>query len=109
VSSIANVIMQSGSTVPEWVSKLPKPSKIKRRLMGRAVKCEVNSAVKIGKAQAIKKRCECASLTPFANLILLSSRDMVTGSKRRKDGTGEYATCEENTYKLNTEAFAHFN
>ncbi|KAF7798589.1 hypothetical protein EIP86_009811 [Pleurotus ostreatoroseus] len=67
VHRIANVILQSGSTVPEWMVKLPRPSKMKRREMGKAKRADVvNSAGRIGRAQAIKKR------------------DMIAGSKRRK-------------------------
>ncbi|EAU92987.1 ROK1 [Coprinopsis cinerea okayama7 len=64
---IANVILQSGSQVPEWILKLPKPSKIKRRLMGKIKRPEiVNNARRLGRREAIKKR------------------DMIAASKRRK-------------------------
>ncbi|KAG2109598.1 P-loop containing nucleoside triphosphate hydrolase protein [Suillus discolor] len=68
LKAIANVLLQSGSSVPEWILKLPKPSKMKRRQMGK-VKREntVNAARKIGRNDAIKKR------------------DMIAGSKRRKE------------------------
>lgn len=63
---IANVILQSGSTVPDWITKLPKPSRMKRREMGKVKRADaVNSARRVGRADAIKKR------------------DMVAGSKRR--------------------------
>ncbi|KAG7450131.1 P-loop containing nucleoside triphosphate hydrolase protein [Guyanagaster necrorhizus] len=65
--SIANVLLQSGSPVPEWITKLPKPSKLKRRQMGKVARAEVvNTARRIGRQAAIKKR------------------DMIAGSKRRK-------------------------
>ncbi|TFK76714.1 P-loop containing nucleoside triphosphate hydrolase protein [Pluteus cervinus] len=65
---IANVLLQSGSTVPDWILKLPKPSKIKRKLMGKVKRVEfINSARRIGRSDAIKKR------------------DMIAGSKRRKE------------------------
>lgn len=68
LKSIANVLLQSGSTVPEWILKLPKPSKLKRRQMGKVKRAEVvNPARKIGRNEAIKKR------------------DMIAGSKRRKE------------------------
>ncbi|KAI0090032.1 P-loop containing nucleoside triphosphate hydrolase protein [Irpex rosettiformis] len=68
LKTIANVILQSGSTVPEWVVKLPKPSKMKRRQMGKVKRADaVNSARRVGRADAIKKR------------------DMIAGSKRRKE------------------------
>ncbi|KAF9787014.1 P-loop containing nucleoside triphosphate hydrolase protein [Thelephora terrestris] len=54
---IANVLLQSGSPVPEWVTKLPKPSKMKRRQMGRVKRPDaVNKARSIGRNQALKKR-----------------------------------------------------
>lgn len=54
---IANVILQSGSTVPEWILKLPKPSKMKRKEMGKVKRPEfVQAARQVGRADAIKKR-----------------------------------------------------
>ncbi|KAI8983354.1 P-loop containing nucleoside triphosphate hydrolase protein [Trametes punicea] len=68
LKTIANVILQSGSTVPEWILKLPKPSKMKRKQMGKIKRAEaVNNARRIGRMDAIKKR------------------DMIAGSKRRKE------------------------
>jgi len=65
---IANVILQSGSSVPEWIRKLPKPSKMKRRAMGKVQRGDfVDKARKIGRGDVIKKR------------------DMIAGSKRRKE------------------------
>ncbi|KAJ7630471.1 P-loop containing nucleoside triphosphate hydrolase protein [Roridomyces roridus] len=73
LKTIANVLLQSGSTVPEWILKLPKPSKLKRRQMGKVKREEtVNPARKIGRRDAIKKR-----------------RDMVAGSKRRTEKEGK--------------------
>ncbi|KAF9498150.1 P-loop containing nucleoside triphosphate hydrolase protein [Pleurotus eryngii] len=67
LKTIANVLLQSGSTVPEWMLKLPKPSKMKRKSMGKVKRAEVvNPARKIGRNDAIKKR------------------DMIAGSKRRE-------------------------
>ncbi|KAJ3751033.1 P-loop containing nucleoside triphosphate hydrolase protein [Lentinula detonsa] len=67
LKSIANVILQSGQSVPEWITKLPKPSKMKRKQMGKTKRPEmVNAARKIGRNNAIKKR------------------EMIAGSKRRK-------------------------
>ena len=55
--SIANVLLQSGSTVPEWISKLPKPSKMKRKLMGKVERGEtVTKDGRIGRNEAVKKR-----------------------------------------------------
>ncbi|KAJ3994223.1 P-loop containing nucleoside triphosphate hydrolase protein [Lentinula boryana] len=57
LKSIANVILQSGQSVPEWITKLPKPSKMKRKQMGKTKRPEmVNAARKIGRNDAIKKR-----------------------------------------------------
>ncbi|OSD05778.1 P-loop containing nucleoside triphosphate hydrolase protein [Trametes coccinea BRFM310] len=68
LKTIANVILQSGSTVPEWILKLPKPSKMKRKQMGKVKRAEaVNNARRIGRMDAIKKR------------------EMIAGSKRRKE------------------------
>ncbi|GJE87883.1 DEAD/DEAH box helicase [Phanerochaete sordida] len=68
LKTIANVILQSGSTVPDWILKLPKPSKMKRREMGKVKRADaVNAARRIGRQDAIKKR------------------DMIKGSQRRKE------------------------
>lgn len=68
LKAIANVLLQSGSSVPEWILKLPKPSKMKRKQMGKVKRADtVNAARKIGRNDAIKKR------------------DMIAGSKRRKE------------------------
>ncbi|KAH8086609.1 P-loop containing nucleoside triphosphate hydrolase protein [Cristinia sonorae] len=68
LKTIANVILQSGSTVPEWILKLPKPSKMKRKEMGKVKRPEtVQEARRVGRSDAIKKR------------------DIITGSKRRKE------------------------
>lgn len=54
---IANVILQSGSSVPDWILKLPKPSKLKRRQMGKVKRPDaVNPARFVGRRDAIKKR-----------------------------------------------------
>lgn len=43
--------------------KLPKPSKLKRREMGKVKRPDaVNSARRVGRADAIKKRCVCVRL-----------------------------------------------
>jgi len=54
--------------VPEWILKLPKPSKLKRKEMGKVKRAEaVNPARRIGRNDAIKRR------------------DMIAGSRRRKE------------------------
>lgn len=66
LKSIANVIMQSGSTVPEWILKLPKPSKMKRKKMGKVSRDDtVTKDGRIGRNQARRQK------------------DMVQGSRRR--------------------------
>ncbi|KAG6891102.1 hypothetical protein C0995_014192 [Termitomyces sp. Mi166 len=80
LKAIANVLLQSGSQVPEWILKLPKPSKMKRRSMGKIKRPDfVNPARKIGRRDAIKKR------------------DMVAGSKRRKEKEGKESSGENVT------------
>jgi hypothetical protein len=86
--SIANVLLQSGSTVPDWMAKLPKPSKMKRKQMGKVKRPEiVNNARKIGRRDALKRRfvqC-CNSLLSRDVLTVLKHREMIEGSKRRKE------------------------
>ncbi|EJD55245.1 P-loop containing nucleoside triphosphate hydrolase protein [Auricularia subglabra TFB-10046 SS5] len=68
LKSIANVLLQSGSPVPDWIIKLPKPSKMKRRMMGKVKRGDdVNSAARITKGDTKKRR------------------EMIAGSKRRKE------------------------
>ncbi|GJJ13927.1 hypothetical protein Clacol_008184 [Clathrus columnatus] len=72
MKTLANVLLQSGSHVPEWMLKLPKPSQLKRRQMGRAKRGdEVTAASRIGKMDSVKKR------------------DMILASKRRKGNVAE--------------------
>ncbi|KAF8349825.1 P-loop containing nucleoside triphosphate hydrolase protein [Amanita rubescens] len=73
---IATVLSQSGSSVPDWILKLPKPSRMKKKAMGKVSRPEmVNAARKIGQRDALKKR------------------DMINASKRLKErstpGSGE--------------------
>lgn len=54
---IANVLLQSGSTAPEWMLKLPKPSKMKRREMGKVKRGNfVTKDGRVGRSQAIRKK-----------------------------------------------------
>ncbi|PVG02600.1 putative ROK1-ATP-dependent RNA helicase [Serendipita vermifera] len=69
LKSIANVLLQSGQTVPEWMVKLPKASRLKRKQMGKAQHRITSVGPKgenVGRALALKKR------------------DMIAASKRRK-------------------------
>ena len=66
--------------------KLPKPSKMKRKQMGKVKRAEaVNNARRIGRHDAIKKRQVlgmCGRLDRCADPL---RRDMIAGSKRRKE------------------------
>ena len=43
--------------MPDWILKFPKPSKMKRRDMGKVKRADaVNNARRIGRSDAIKKR-----------------------------------------------------
>ncbi|KIM26089.1 hypothetical protein M408DRAFT_314308 [Serendipita vermifera MAFF 305830] len=60
LKSIANVLLQSGQTVPEWMIKLQKPSRLKRKQMGKAQHQDTTVGHKgenVGRALAIKKKC----------------------------------------------------
>lgn len=78
------MLLQSGSEVPEWISHLPKASKLRRKQMGKVKRSDlVNPARKIGRADAIKKRFV---LIPKSRTNFLSigwCREMIVGSKRR--------------------------
>jgi hypothetical protein len=85
---IANVLAQSGSIVPDWILKLPKPSKLKRRQMGKTKRDDiVTFAGRVGRAEAIRKRYVLRELIGHAIYLtyLRTFRDMVAGSKRRAE------------------------
>ncbi|CAG7846001.1 ATP-dependent RNA helicase ROK1 [Serendipita indica DSM 11827] len=70
LKSIANVLLQSGQSVPDWMIKLPKPSKMKRKQMGRAQREQPSVGFKgenVGRSLALRKK------------------DMIAGSKRRAE------------------------
>jgi len=76
---VANVLLQSGSTVPDWILKLPKPSKLKRRQMGKVNRPDaVNPARYLGRRDSVKQR------------------EMVLGSKRRKSRLSEDTKSAQN-------------
>lgn len=84
IFSIATVILQSGQQVPEWLLKLPKPSKMKRKQMGKVKRpAGVNPARKIGRNEAMKKRYVLFVESVLLVLSLILCRDMIEGSKRR--------------------------
>ncbi|KIJ21449.1 hypothetical protein PAXINDRAFT_123201 [Paxillus involutus ATCC 200175] len=85
LKSIANVLLQSGSTVPDWMLKLPKPSRLKKKEMGKVKRAEtVNAARKIGRSDAIKKRRGFLLRHRSTATDVIIDRDMIAGSKRRK-------------------------
>jgi hypothetical protein len=56
---IVNVIMQSGQSVPDWMARLPKPGKEKKKEMGKAQRAKASVGTKgenVGRAQALKKK-----------------------------------------------------
>lgn len=62
---IANVLLQSGQTVPEWMIKLQKPSRLKRKQMGKAQHKDTTVGHKgenVGRSLAIKKKCVMSCL-----------------------------------------------
>ncbi|CAE6344328.1 unnamed protein product [Rhizoctonia solani] len=69
---IANVLKASNNPVPEWMLKLPKPSKVKRRALKRKPVARKDVGVvagrMVGKGDAIRRR------------------EMIAASKRRKTG-----------------------
>lgn len=88
-ASIANVLLQSGSTVPDWILKLPKPSRLKRRLMGKVQRGDmVTKDGSIGRRDANKKKYFFYLAWSCVSLFMTHSvfyRDMIKGSKRRKE------------------------
>lgn len=77
--------MQSGQTVPDWIIKLPKPSKMKRKAMGKVKRPEtVNDARNIGRQDAIRKRCAFAVWFPADIHPETYISDIIAASKRRK-------------------------
>ncbi|KDQ11156.1 hypothetical protein BOTBODRAFT_35695 [Botryobasidium botryosum FD-172 SS1] len=60
LKSIANVLKQSGSSVPDWILALPKPSKMKRRALKKKPverkSVGVIAGRGIGKGESVKKR-----------------------------------------------------
>ena len=65
--------------------KLPKPSKLKRKEMGKVKRAEaVNPARRIGRNDAIRKRW--GDIISFVIIRIDGCfRDMVAGSRRRKE------------------------
>jgi len=59
---------------------------MKRRQMGKVKRAEmVNSARKIGRSDAIKKRLVRLKHLPLLPALCRYKRDMIAGSKRRKE------------------------
>jgi hypothetical protein len=83
---IANVLLQSGQSVPDWMVQLQKPSRLKRKQMGKAQHKELSVGSKgenVGRAMAVKKK-----YVSFGHFICMCAdaikSDMIAGSKRRK-------------------------
>jgi len=75
LNRIANVIMQSGQSVPDWMAKLPKPGKKKKKDMGKAQRAKASVGLKgenVGRAQALKKRCANSPIFPLLNVVVES-------------------------------------
>jgi ATP-dependent RNA helicase DDX52/ROK1 len=65
LNRIVNVIMQSGQSVPDWMVRLPKPGKKKKKEMGRTQRAKASVGPKgenVGRAEALKKKY----VIPFA-------------------------------------------
>jgi hypothetical protein len=86
--SIANVLLQSGQTVPEWMIKLQKPSRLKRKQMGKAQHQDSSVGHKgenVGRSLAVKRRWACfIEASRDVSLLRMKRREMIAGSKRRK-------------------------
>jgi hypothetical protein len=97
LNRIANVIMQSGQSVPDWMVKLPKPGKKKKKDMGKAQRAKASVGLKgenVGRAQALKKKYVITFVFPLLKAVVeppctLCDREMVAASKRRKDAAQE--------------------
>ncbi|KAF8744457.1 P-loop containing nucleoside triphosphate hydrolase protein, partial [Rhizoctonia solani] len=80
---IANVLKASNNPVPEWMLKLPKPSKMKRRALKRKPVARKDVGVvagrAVGKGEAIRRR------------------EMIAASKRRKMGENRPDSEERNS------------
>lgn len=75
LNRIANVVMQSGHSVPDWMAKLPKPGKKKKRDMGKAQRTKASVGPKgenVGRAQALKKKYVNLFATPLLKVVVKS-------------------------------------
>ncbi|KAH7340510.1 P-loop containing nucleoside triphosphate hydrolase protein [Rhizoctonia solani] len=77
---IANVLRASNNPVPEWILKLPKPSKMKRRALKRKPVARKDVGVAagrtVGKGDAIRRR----------EMIAASKRRKMAGDKSEPEG-----------------------
>ena len=65
--------MQSGQSIPDWMVKLPKPGKKKKKDMGKAQRANANVGLKgenVGRAQALKKRYAIPFIFPLLNVVV---------------------------------------
>jgi ATP-dependent RNA helicase DDX52/ROK1 len=80
--------MQSGQAVPDWIIKLPKPSKMKRKAMGKVKRPEiVNNARNIGRQDAMKKRYAFSEWVVVKVHPAAFVSDIIATSKRGKTKT----------------------
>ena len=70
LQSIANVISTSGWPIPKWITDLPKPSRLKKKLLRRAP-VERKSVSTVSGRNVVRREA-------------IKKREMVRGSKRRK-------------------------
>ena len=72
LKSIVNVMRQSGCEVPEWMLRLPSPSKMARRMLRRAPIARKGVSAAAGSSTVGRRMAQ-------------RKRDMVLGSKRRTE------------------------
>ena len=70
LQSIANVVSASGWPIPKWITDLPKPSRLKKKLLRRA--------------PVERKRVSTVSGRNVVRREAIKKREMIKGSKRRK-------------------------
>lgn len=87
--SIATIIHQSGQIVPAWMLALPKPSKVKKRLLQRKPverkSVGIVAGRGVGKGDAVRRMA----------MIAGSKRRKVQGEDKKVGGKGKEARGEE--------------
>ncbi len=71
--------------MPEWILKLPKPSKMKRKKMGKVSRDDtVTKDGRIGRNQARRQKSVLSVIFySLDSITQFTPRDMVQGSRRR--------------------------